>query len=197
MSTGGRPHRPGRYADLTAYIDAATSDDGPSTRAEMAAATAEVVVRAGRSPGDSERFVALADRVGIDTLAALWRDADPVSLPGVLWTMYVFRQWCRSDPDEVVRLWRAGERVAQPDAAVAGLGEYPDVDAVMGIADAILSGLYRRDFDVALERVAAFFRVVAAGRRETGGDPRLAGRNAQVAVALRTAAQRWREGTLH
>src|SRR3954471_2087114 len=102
-----RPHRPARYADLTEMIDAA-GGASTSSRAEIAAATAAVLVQAGRSPGDGARFVALADRVGIDTLAALWRDADPVSLPGVLWALYLLRQWCHTDGDEVTRLWRTG-----------------------------------------------------------------------------------------
>ncbi|MGN6607291.1 MAG: hypothetical protein ACTHMS_09825 [Jatrophihabitans sp.] len=191
-----RPHRPARYADLTGFIDAA-GGVSPSSRAEMAAATAEVVLQAGRSPGDGDTFVALADTVGIDTLAALWRDADPVSLPGVLWALYLLRQWCRSAPDEVVRLWRAGEHYGQADAAVAGMGHHADVDAVHRVADAILTGAYRGDFAVALERAAAFFRVIALGRQQTGVGVELAGGNQRAADALRAAAARWRAGTLH
>ena len=196
MSDDARPHRPARYADLTGFIDAAGGVT-PSSRAEMAAATAEVVLQAGRSPGDGERFVALADRVGMETLAALWKDADPVSLPGALWALYLLREWCRTDTPEVVRLWRAGEPFAQPDAAVAGVGDFADVDEVHRAADAILSGLYQGDFDVALERAAALFHVIAVGRRETGSDPQLADRNDRAAAALRAAAARWRAGTLH
>jgi len=108
----------------------------PSSRAEIAAATAAVLVSVGRrehadgSAGDDARFVALADRVGLDTLAELWRDADPVSLPGALWALYLLRQWCHTNPDEVARLWRAGEAVAGADAVVAGVGDYADVVAV-------------------------------------------------------------------
>ena len=190
-----RPHRPARYADLTGFIDAA-GGIAPSSRAEMAAATAQAVLQAGRSPGDGALFVALADRVGIDTLAALWRDADPVSLPGALWALYLLRQWCRTDPDEVVRLWRSGQHLGQADAAVVGLGEYADVESLYRVADAILGGAYRGDFAVALERAAAFFRVVALGRGETGDPQGLAARNARAAESLRTAAARWRAGTL-
>ena len=48
-------------------------------------------------------LIGLADRVGLDTLAELWRDADPVSLPGALWALYLLRQWCHSHGDEVTR----------------------------------------------------------------------------------------------
>jgi hypothetical protein len=197
-----RPHRPALFADLTEMIDAA-GGASTTTRAEIAAATAAVLVQAGRSPGDGARFVALADRVGIDTLAALWRDADPVSLPGALWALYLLRQWCHTDGDEVTRLWRAGEPLAPAEVVVAGVGDYADIAAVQRMADAVLGGIYQADLAVALERAAAFFRVVAAGRRSLGGDAHhaldgvdLAERNDRAAAALSAAAKRWRAGTL-
>lgn len=197
-----RPHRPALFADLTDMIDAA-GGSSPSSRAEIAAATAAVVVQAGRSPGDDARFVELADQVGLDTLAALWRDADPVSLPGALWALYLLRQWCRSDGDEVTRLWRAGEPLAPAEAAIAGVADFADVAAIQRVADAVLAGVYRGDLAVALERAAAFFRVVASGRRALGGADLagaggvdLAERNDRVAGSLSAAAGRWRAGSL-
>jgi hypothetical protein len=192
-----RPHRPGLYADLTEMIDAAGGDTMPS-RAEVAAATAAAVVEAGRAdPAErDERFVDLADRVGIETLAALWSHSDPVSLPGALWALYLLRQWCRTSGDEVTRLWRAGEPFAEPHAAVAGVGEHATVQEVQRMTDAVLGGAYGGDFAVALERAAALFRVVAAGRRELGVDVELAGRNERAAADLTAAAARWRAGDL-
>jgi hypothetical protein len=199
-----RPHRPAPYADLTAFIDAAGGLT-PSSRAEIAAATAAVVVRAGREPGigGDDRFVALADQIGIDTLAALWQDSEPVSLPGALFALYLLRQWFQTNGEEVRRLWQAGAPLAPADAVVAGVAEPGDVDSVRCAADAILCGVYRGDFAVALERAAAMFRVVAAGRRFlAGSDERgrteldLADRNDRVAADLAAAARRWRTGTL-
>lgn len=198
-----RPHKPALFADLTEMIDAA-GGASPSSRAEIAAVTAALLVRTGREPGDGDRFVGLADNVGLDTLAALWRDADPVSLPGALWALYLLRQWCRSSGDEVTHLWRAGEPLAPADVAVAGVGDYADVAAVQRVADAVLTGVYRGDLAVALERAAAFFRVVAAGRRSLGDAAQhapdgvdLAERNDRAAMALAAAARGWRAGTLH
>jgi hypothetical protein len=203
-SPRGRPHRPALHADLTAIIDAAGGDE-PGSRAEIASATAAAVVQAGRrDSGDDERFVALADRIGLDTLAALWRGADSVSLPGALWALYLLRQWCHTNPDEVARLWRAGEALTAADAVVAGVRDYADVDAVRDAADAVLGGAYSGDFAVALERAAALFRVLAAGRRhlatnDAAGHAELdrARRNERVAADLAAAAARWRAGTLH
>lgn len=204
---GARPHRPSLYADLTELIDSAGGAT-PSSRAELAAATAAVVVQAGRTHDDDCRFVELADRIGLDTLAALWRDAEPVSLPGALWALYLLRQWCHTHGDEVARLWRAGEPFAAADAVVAGVPDFADAESIEQVADAVLGRAYRGDFAVALERAAALFRVVAAGRRElaAAADPvgppgssqlELAARNERVAVDLATAAARWRAGTLH
>ena len=215
-SDASRPRKPALFADLTELIDAAGGSSGASP-AEVAEATAQVVVRAGRTPGDGARFVALADRVGIDTLAALWRDADPVSLPGALWALYLLRQWCQSSGEEVTRLWRSGEALAPADAVVAGVADYADVAAIRDLADSVLAGFYRGDLAVALERAAAFFRVVAAGRRTLAdstdshaggaqfgstiaeGDAtavQFADRNDRAAEALTAAARRWRAGSL-
>jgi hypothetical protein len=208
MSDGERrPHRPSLYADLTELIDAAGGLE-PGSRAEIAAATAAVVVHAGRSgEGTDPDLVDLADRVGLDTLASLWREAEPVSLAGSLWALYLLRQWCRTNGDDVTRLWRAGEHVAAADAVVAGVRDYADIEAVQQVADAVLTGAYRGDFAVALERAAALFRVLAAGRRELlpvdarTGEPaeqelQRAQRNEKVAADLTASAARWRSGTL-
>ena len=199
-----RPHRPELHPDLATLIDAAGGAEEYS-RAELAAAPAAVVVDAGRAAQGGERFVGLADRIGLDTLAALWREAEPVSLAGVLWAMYLLRQWCQGNGDEVARLWRAGEHLAGADAAVAGLPDYADADAVRSVADAVLTGAYGGEFDVALERAAALFRVLATGRRELAGralddscaELERASRNDRVAADLTVAAARWRAGTLH
>lgn len=173
------------------------------SRAELAAATAAVVVEAGRGRGSDDRFVELADRVGLDTLAALWQDAEPVSLAGSLWALYLLRQWCHTNSEEVRLLWRAGEPLAPADAVVAGVAEPGDVESVQHVADAVLGGVYRGDFAVALERAAALFRVLAAGRRDLaeagdgGASAReLATRNERAAADLAASARRWRAGTL-
>jgi hypothetical protein len=201
-----RAHRPARFADLTELIDAAGGSASPVSRAEIAAATAAIVVNAGRHRKGEADLVALADTVGIDTLAELWRDSDPVSLPGALWALYLLRQWCRSNGEEVMRFWRSGQPLAPADSVVAGVADDADLEAVRRVADAVLTGAYEGDFAVALERAAALFRVVAAGRRdmatgldetEAAGELERARRNERVAAGLATAAARWRDGTLH
>lgn len=191
-----RAHRPARYADLTALIDAA---GGTAARSPTEAATAVAhALLDAAAAGERDRLVGLADVVGIDTLAELWRDCDSVSLPRALWVLYLLRQWCRSCPEEVVRLWRDGEPHATPDAVVAGAGLHPDAEAMSRLGDSILAGAYGGDFGVALDRAAAFFRVVAAGRREDAGGEadELAARNERAARDLAAAGAAWRAGTL-
>ena len=119
-------------------------------------------------------------------------------MPGALWVLYLLRQWCRSSPDEVARLWRDGEPYAAPDAVVAGAGLGPDGDAMRRLADSILGSAYAGDFAIALDRGAAFFRVIAAGRREglPVPDSHFARRNDRVARDLAAAAAAWRSGAL-
>jgi hypothetical protein len=195
-----RPHRPIRRPDLAAL--AGSLEFEPFARAELAAATAAAVITHGRSAG-SESLVDLADRVGLDTLAELWRHEQPSSLPGALWALYLLRRWCHSNGEEVTRLWRAGRPYAPADEVVAGVSETADPEAIEALADAVLSGAYLGDFDVALERAAAFFRVIAAGRRESAApgaegerERRLAERNDEVADGLTLAALNWRESPL-
>jgi hypothetical protein len=176
--------------------------DAPFSRSEIANATAVAVITHGRASG-GRSLVDLADRVGLDTLAELWHDEEPSSLPGALWALYLLRRWCRCNADEVTRLWSAGRAFAPADEVVAGVADDLDPDAVGRLADAVLTGAYEGDFAVALERAAAFFRVVSEGRRQVAdhagdrdGQLSLADRNAAVARALAAAAERWRRDPL-
>jgi hypothetical protein len=205
MSAEDRPHRPLRRADLSDLAGAGLELE-PFARSELAAATAAAVITHGRS-SESASMVDLADRVGLDTLAELWRMEQPSSLPGALWALYLLRRWCQSNGSEVTRLWRAGRPYAPADEVVAGVADDADPAAIEALADAVLRGAYHGDFAVALERAAAFFRVIATGRRELAqsaadAEPdgrrelQLADRNDEVADGLAVAAAGWRQHPL-
>jgi hypothetical protein len=201
-----RPHRPIRRADLANIVDVVHSQAAPD-RAEIAQATAVAVVSVGRelsAEASAGRFVGLADEVGLETLAELWRDAEAGTLPWALWAVYLMRSWCRDQAEEVSRLWRMGRGYAPADEVVAGVAGDGGPQEVADLADAVLAGAYRGDFAVALERAAAFFRVIAEGRRESfaeasdaGAQLELADRNAWVADLLVVAADRCRRGELY
>ncbi len=199
-----RTWRPVLAGDVEALAGAAAEGE-PSARLELAHATAGALVDAGRGLGGAEtrRLVQLAETVGIDTLSDLWRDAAADSLPGTLWALYLLRTWCLHQGEAVARLYRAGRGLAPVDEVVAGVADDADPAAVEALADAVLTGAYEGDFDVALERAAAFFRVVAEGRRALAGDGdrgavdhEMAERNVRCADALQRAATAWRDGTL-
>jgi hypothetical protein len=200
-----RAQRPVLTGDVEALASAVAGGE-PSARLELAHATACALVDAGRSEdgADPDLLVRLAETVGLDTLSALWRDAAADSLPGAMWALYLLRTWCQQQGPAVARLYRAGRGLAPVDEVVAGVADDADPDAVAATADAVLSGAYRGDFAVALERAAAFFRVVGVGRLElvTDGPDRaldleMAERNRRTADALERAAASWRDGTLN
>ena len=87
--------------------------------------TAAAVITHGRAAG-AEGLVDLADRVGLDTLAELWRTEQPSSLAGALWALYLLRRWTQTNGDEVTRLWRAGRPYAPADEVVAGVADAAD-----------------------------------------------------------------------
>ncbi len=203
MTDPGRRQRPHVTADVE-RLAAARWQSEPLARIDLAHATAAVVVRAGRDP-DGEHTGAvldLAETVGLDTLAELWREAADDSLPGVLWTLYLLRSWCREQGLALARWYGAGRGLAPVAEVVAGVSDAADPAAIRRLSDDVLTGAYTGDFAVALERASAFFRVVAVGRAEVAGDGEQAAererseRNVRTAEALDRAAAAWRAGTL-
>ena len=110
-------------------------------------------------------LLTLVDREGVDVIAELWSHADPDSLPGILWRLYLLRTWMRKNRESIARLWRVGEPVATTASAIAGVDQAPTEDDIARTADSILAGAFTGDFAVALERAAAFTDVVALGLR--------------------------------
>lgn len=186
---------------LAADVERLANDAGhgdPYARLELAHATAAALVEAGRDDGHpTEHLVRLVDEVGLDTLSELWRDAAADSLPGALWALYLLQTWCSRQGEAVSRAYVAGRALAPVDEVIAGVIDDADPVAVQRLADEVLTGAYEGEFDVALERAAAFFRVVATGREQLGEDSELAARNLDTALALQRAAAGWRAGTLH
>ena len=107
--------------------------------------------------------MSLVEREGLDVVAALWSDSPADSLPGALWRLYVLREWVRRDPATVADRYRLGVAAAPVHDVVAGVADAPGPADVLAVADEVLSGVYTGDLDVALERAAAFSRVLATG----------------------------------
>lgn len=163
----------------------------PAQVTELAHETAAILVGAGRAnddPAVTARLVALTDELGLSTVAQLWAERPAVSLPGALWRLYLLREWVRRSPVEASADYVAGVRHAQVSHVVAGSQEPNGPGEIIALIDRILEGAFTGDFAVALERAAAFCRVVASGRadraeRHDGYD------DARATAATRSAAQ--------
>ncbi|WP_026874474.1 hypothetical protein [Jiangella gansuensis] len=207
--TDGRS-APHRRPQLRAELPELPGDPDPADRTAVAHATAAAVLQAARHddsrPGTTRRLLDLADRIGLDEMAELWRTSGPDTLPGTLWSLYLLRSWVHRNGAEAARVFAAGERVAEVSTAVAGVAHPPGPAEVAALGDAILTSAFTGDFAVALERASAFCRVVAAGRAHTADDvaddegqrqTRLARGNLRMAEELEHAAALWRRHELH
>lgn len=204
-----RPHKPLPFAP--AAMDTFAGGTDPARLSEAAHLAAKALVRGGRESSDPEvtkRLVKLADKQGLEAVAELWAASPAQSLPGALWRLYALRAATLRDPEGLSVFFNAGRHQAQVSHAVAGVAEPPGAAEISVMADAILSGAFDGDFDVALERSAAFCRVVALGQA-TVADEREAAHEAhaseltkkarrlvKTAEELEGAAVAWRAGEL-
>ena len=179
----------------------------PARVSEAAHLAAQALVSRGRSSRDPlvrQRLVRLTDEQGLEGIAEMWAEAPAVSLPGALWRLYALRAAARHDSYRMGRWFAAGRHAAQVSHVVAGVADPPGAEEICEVADAILSGAFQGEFDVALERFAAFCRVVAVGQEHTLDVPGLRTRDPweriprllRTAEELDAAARAWRRGHL-
>lgn len=209
MPHSGRPtpRRPAHFGPEAMEAYGGLTPD-PADLVEAAHQSAAMVVSAGRDAESTEEFVTLIDQVGLSTLAELWSERPARTLPGVLWRLYVIREWIRRDPSRASREYTAGMRLAEVHHAVAGSAEPPGPTEVGLVADEILRGVYNGDLAVALERASSFCHVVASGRAELADDADVddtdeGSRQTRQAAAMQTtaldlaaAARLWRSDAL-
>ena len=203
-----KPRRPAMLDDQTA--ERIVGDVDPALRSQAAHTTAAVLVQRGRAGAEDPelvaRLVALVDTEGLDTVAELWSQSPPRTLPGALWRLYLMREWIRRDPSTIADRFALGRQRAEVAGVIAGVVEPPGPTDVARLADAVLAGGYEGDLDVALDRAAAFFRVVATGSALDADWiddddvatrlTRRAGALLRTAEDLEDAAELWRAGRL-
>ncbi|MGI9822522.1 DNA-directed RNA polymerase subunit beta [Agromyces sp. Marseille-Q5079] len=206
-------HRPTRFAPHK--FDAIVGGEDPAQLSRMAHDTASALLARVREDPDPEvvaRLVSYTDEHGIDAIAELWSHASAKSLPGALWRVYLLRTLIRQDPQGVSLGYQRGAAVSHTiDQVVAGAPAPAGPDEVRELADRILTGLFTGDFAVALDRAAAFCRVVAAGFASIADDAdasdsvhpdrpgeltRRALRLTQLADELIACARLWRRDSL-
>ena len=194
------PRRPAFFSPSALEAHGGAYD--PTEQIHIAHETAAVLVHAGRAAADPEltgRLVAIVDDIGLSTLAELWSQRPPRSLPGALWRLYVLREWVQRSPEDASREYAAGIRFTGPNHAVAGAAEPPGPDEMSRLVDEIMRGVFSGDLAVALERAAAFCRVVSAGRADVSPGGRSAEHAAnllEMADDLAGCARLWRVDAL-
>jgi hypothetical protein len=194
------PRRPAFFSESALEAHGPAYD--PTEQIHVAHETALALVHAGRAAADpavTQKLVALVDDIGLSTLAELWSQRPARSLPGALWRLYVLREWVQRAPDEASREYAAGIRFTGPNHAVAGAAEPPGPQEMGRVIDEVLKGVFEGDLAVALERAAAFCRVVSAGRADISSGDVSAEQAANVLVMaedLMVCARLWRAEAL-
>lgn len=194
------PRRPAFFSESALEAHGPAYD--PTQQIHIAHETALALVHAGRAASDpavTQKLVALVDDIGLSTLAELWSQRPARSLPGALWRLYVLREWVQRASDEASREYSAGIRFTGPNHAVAGAAEPPGPQEMGRVIDEVLKGVFEGDLAVALERAAAFCRVVSAGRADISSGDASAEQAANVLVMaedLTVCARLWRAGAL-
>lgn len=196
MNEFKRPSLPG-----SALFEAQAEGADP---AEMAAAghrIATLLVRGPRSGDDQglvDRVLHLADEEGLGVIADLWSHAAADSLAGALWRLYLLRTWVYRQPEQAAREFGAGKAYAPVHEVLAGVVDPPGPDEVIALVDTVVRGIVGDDFDVTLDRAAAFAHIVGVGRAQLeSGDPQSAAKLVDTAVHLRRAAELERSSRLH
>ncbi len=203
-------HKPTQYSGDK--FDTYEGGEDPAQILRVAHDTAHALLsraRASDDPGVIDRLVAYTDTHGLDALAELWARSSPSSLPGALWRIYLLRLVIRQDPEATSFLFQRGTEVlATIDALVAGAVVPTGPAEITELADQILRGLFRGDFAIALDRAAAFGRILASGCTSLADDAELtepgratelttrAARFAQTAHELTACARLYRAGNL-
>ncbi|MCX7523370.1 DNA-directed RNA polymerase subunit beta [Microbacterium sp. STN6] len=158
-------HKPTQFP--SGRFEAFHGGDDPAETSRIAHETAQALlarVRADPTEAVVGRLVTFTDEHGIDAIAELWSRSLPRSLPGALWRIYLLRVLIRQDPQATSYLFQRGTEVSTTiDPVVAGAPIPTGPAEITELADRILRGAFEGDFAIALERAAAFCRVVAAG----------------------------------
>lgn len=203
-------HKPTKFSG--SMFESLQGGEDPAQISRVAHETAHALLsRVRENPDDAvvDRLVAFTDEHGIDSVAELWARANPRSLPGALWRIYLLRTLVRQDATGASFLYQRGSELAiSIDPVVAGATNPTGPSEIMVLADQILRGLFRGDFAVALERAAAFCRVSALGATSVADDVEIteperaselttrALRLSTTALELASCARLWRSGTL-
>ena len=165
-------HKPTQFSG--SKFESFLGGEDPAQLSRVAHETAHALLARVRSDPDPvivERLVAYTDENGVDAVAELWSRATPRSLPGALWRIYLVRLLIRQDPEGTAFLYQRGTEVTVAiDPVIAGAAVPTGTAEIIVLADQILRGIFTGDFAVALDRAAAFCRVISVGCTSVADD---------------------------
>ena len=173
-----KPRRPVLFENPV--LDSIDLHDDPGARQEIAQKTALAIYFGARAtnPKDSgeqvsaaqkagavnlQKILELVENEGLDTLAQLWADCPPDTLAGVLWRLFALHEWARRDPRTLSERYRLGVTQVPVQEVIAGLDRDNEPADLQRLLEAILSGAFTGDLCDALDRAAAFCKVLVAG----------------------------------
>lgn len=165
MASEARHHRPVKFP--TEKFDHYPGGVSPEDSARAAHISARIILERGRAstdPSVTKRLVHFTDEFGIEAVAQLWARATPVSIPGAMWRIYALRGVIRKNPQLISHYYQRGMHSNYAARVLAGVASPPTAEEICTTVDAILAGAFTGDFDIALERFAAFCRVLALGQ---------------------------------
>ena len=165
-------HKPTQFSG--SKFESFQGGEDPALISRVAHETAHALlarVRSDPDPDIVERLLAYTDENGVDAVAELWSRATPRSLPGALWRIYLVRLLIRQDPEGTAFLYQRGTEVTVAiDPVIAGAAVPTGTAEIIVLADQILRGIFTGDFAVALDRAAAFCRVISVGCTSVADD---------------------------
>lgn len=191
--------------------------EDPADQFSLTHDTAWALLNRVRKQADPElvkRVIEVAQTHGIDEIAELWSGAHELSLPGLLWRLYLLYGVISQQPEHASHLFEAGvARSITIDPAVAGITEPISPESVRDLCYEILRGVFIGDFAVALDRAASTCSVLADGATELADTreghfdesadmdgtklTRQALRFDELSRQFRAGARAWRAGDMH
>jgi len=139
----------------------------PAQRSEVAHETASAFLARGKTLASKDMRRALVDftdKHGLDTLADLWSQSHPITLPGALWRLYLVRAVIRQNPADFAGLFvRGAENLRSIETFLNSSAEILSGEDLLGTWDSILSGIFSGDISSALDRAGAVARAISAG----------------------------------
>lgn len=195
-----------------ASFDWMIGSDDPEASHRIAQETSWALLDRVRKVADPEtvaRVITVASGEGINDIAELWSRESTHTLAGVLWRLYLLRRIVAADAEGSADLFvRGSERIGTIDPIVAGASEPVSPESIAQLCDRILRGAFVGDLGSALDRAAAYARVMSSGATELADEREIldpehstelttrALRYTTIARELDAGARRWRDGVL-